>query len=270
MTGRLQPGLCSITLRQLDVAGVVAVAAEAGVEGIEWGADVHVPPGDTAATELAVRLCRDHGIEVTSYGSYLGAGPSEPDELEMAAGAVFDTALALGTSLVRIWTQLGVLSDGPAEDRNLVVRRTARLATLAQERKIDLAVEFHPGTLTDTADSARRLLEELAAPNLRTHWQPDPRLGVDDAIDGLTLVLPWLAHLHVFSWGPDGFADRRALADGAELWTAALELASDAPSDDGNHRFALCEYVRDDEPDQLRADVATLRRWLESTSPPPA
>ena len=42
---RIRPGLCSITFRDLSVDDVVALAADAGLAGIEWGADRHVPPG---------------------------------------------------------------------------------------------------------------------------------------------------------------------------------------------------------------------------------
>ena len=41
----IAPGLCSITLRSLRADAVLALAVHAGIEGIEWGADGHVPPG---------------------------------------------------------------------------------------------------------------------------------------------------------------------------------------------------------------------------------
>ena len=39
----IRPGLCSVTLRGMPPDAVIGVAAEAGLEAIEWGADVHVP-----------------------------------------------------------------------------------------------------------------------------------------------------------------------------------------------------------------------------------
>ena len=45
MTG-VRAGLCSITFRSLDVATIIDLAVSAGLDGIEWGADVHVPVGD--------------------------------------------------------------------------------------------------------------------------------------------------------------------------------------------------------------------------------
>jgi hypothetical protein len=53
-----------------------------------------------------------------------------------------------------------------------------------------------------------------------------------------------------------------ALADGTELWVSALSLADRQGAAVPGHRFALCEYVRDDDPDQFLADARVLRRWL--------
>ena len=48
------PGLCSVTMRQLGVEEVAKLAAESGLRAIEWGGDIHVPPGDpTARTRRA-------------------------------------------------------------------------------------------------------------------------------------------------------------------------------------------------------------------------
>src|SRR5262245_49197041 len=65
-------GLCSITFRSLSADAVLDVAVRAGVEGIEWGADGHAPPGGGAAVDGLATRCRDAGVDVVSYGSYLG------------------------------------------------------------------------------------------------------------------------------------------------------------------------------------------------------
>ncbi|CAN5596324.1 MAG: sugar phosphate isomerase/epimerase family protein [Iamia sp.] len=255
---RLVAGLCSITLRSLTAEEVIGAAQAAGVGGIEWGADVHVRPGDLATAAAVARRGRDLGIEVCSYGSYLGvAGPDAPDEVER----VLDTAEALGTTAVRAWTTLGVTPDVPAVERDRVRDHTAALADAAARRGLAVALEFHPGTLTHTAVDTVALLEDIGRPNLATHWQPDPTLPPDRALDELRRVLPHLAELHVFTWGPAGIDDRRPLADGAALWPAALALA--ASTDRAGPRYALCEYVRDDSPEQLARDVTTLQRWID-------
>src|SRR5699024_11543257 len=63
------PILCSVTFRERSVEEVIDVAQKAGLQGIEWGADVHVPPGNlrramkvydkTVAAEIGRASCRE-------------------------------------------------------------------------------------------------------------------------------------------------------------------------------------------------------------------
>jgi hypothetical protein len=54
-------GLCSVTLRSLAVDEVLATAAGARLGAIEWGGDVHVPPGSPAARDVGHRT-NDAGL----------------------------------------------------------------------------------------------------------------------------------------------------------------------------------------------------------------
>ena len=259
----ISPGLCSITFRSLTTDEVLQAALRAGVEGIEWGADAHVAVGGGPAVDALRARCRDAGIEIVSYGSYLGFGPPEEDETG-TIDAVLDSAEALGAPMVRIWTELGVSPTSPADDRHRVTDRTAQFADAIAALGLIAALEFHPYTLTETAVSANELLTTLARPNLRTHWQPDPALPIDAALSELGQVTQHLAHVHTFFWGASGIDDRHALADGADLWPPAFELADREGASLPGRRFALCEYVRDDDPDQLVVDVDVLREWLRA------
>jgi sugar phosphate isomerase/epimerase len=229
------------------------------VQGIEWGADVHAPPGgDTAVAALGART-REAGLAVVSYGSYLGMAASSDDQIE----AVLETAEALGAPMVRIWAELGVTADSPDDERRRVTEHTSALVDRIATRGLTATLEFHPGTLTETAWSTNQLLEAVGRTELRTHWQPDPSLAAETAIDELAQVTPRLAHLHVFAWGPTGIDDRRPLDDGSELWAVALALADREAAPLPGGRYALCEYVRNDDPDQFVADVRALRGWID-------
>lgn len=259
----IAPGLCSITFRSLSVDDVIAVARRAGVQGIEWGADVHAPPGGGPTITALGQRTRDAGLAIVSYGSYLGMASGTSDAQDDGEiDAVLDTAEALGAPMVRIWTELGVTPDSPTDQRQRVTGHTAALADRIAGRGLTAALEFHPGTLTETARSATALLDAIHHPALRTHWQPDPARSPAAALDELAQMTQHLAHLHVFSWGPTGIGDRRPLADGASLWRPALALADrDAATLPGG-RYALCEYVHDDDPEQFVADARILRGWL--------
>jgi 3-dehydroshikimate dehydratase len=237
--GVITPGLCSVTFRDLDVTTVARHAAHCDLRAIEWGGDVHVPPGDTTAARTARAVCEDLGIDVASYGSYIAAGRDDVD----AARVALDTAVELGAPNVRVW------AEGARAAADLV-----RLCEEARVRELALSLEYHPGTRTATAASTLELLEAAGRPELHTYWQPDPAAAPLDALAALSAVLPHVSHLHVFWWRSD--YTRLPLADGAELWPDALRLAADRP------RIAFLEFVRADAPSQLQADAATLRQWI--------
>jgi hypothetical protein len=194
------------------------------------------------------------------------APPDGPDDVSV--DAVLETAFALAAPMVRIWTEFGVTPTSSDAERRRVTERTGALVDRITEHGLLTALEFHPATLTETATSAEELLTALDRPGLRTHWQPDPALSPAAALDELTLVTPHLAHLHVFAWGAAGIDDRHALVDGEALWAPALALTERDSAALPGHRYALCEYVRDDDPEQFTADVHTLRRWLDALEIP--
>jgi 3-dehydroshikimate dehydratase len=249
-----RPGLCSVTFRQLSVAQVVDVAAAAGLEGIEWGGDIHVPAGDEAAASDAAARCAGQRIMCPSYGSYLGARSPVKDP-----GPTLDTALAIGAPNVRVWCPFGLGAESAEEPRAEVTAGVAAIASAALARRLTVSLEFHPGTLTETSTSAARLLAEVDAPNLFTYWQPAPGGDAADSLQELAVVQPDLSHLHVFWWDKDG--GRLPLERGAGLWPQALSCAAGANRWAGD-RFAFLEFVAADDPAQLAADAATLTRWL--------
>jgi 3-dehydroshikimate dehydratase len=251
---RIAPGLCSVTMRHLTVEEVAKLAAEAGLRAIEWGGDVHVPPGDDTAVRRAVTAAAVAGLECASYGSYLLADGDGAKETALRA---LDAAVALGAPNVRVWTPFGVDPGSPRTGE--VVDALATVAALAAERDLRLGLEFHAHTLTATAASTLDLLAAVDAPNLSTYWQPPywlpARAPADDAAEVASLG-DHLSHLHVYEWA--GAEDRRQLLEGDTRWRAVLAALSDSP------RVAFLEFVAGDDPRALLADARTLHAWLES------
>lgn len=264
MTISILPGLCSITLRELTVENVISAAKEAGLQGIEWGADRHVTPGDLDAAAEVGRHCLDAGILCPSYGTYVMAGHSTQSEVAAAC----ETAAALGATNVRVWAPFGVTPSSTRAERAGIGAALSEAADLAASRGLTMSLEFHPGTLTENAVSTLVLLAEVDRPNVFTYWQPDPALDDSAALSELSAVANDLSHLHVFSWG-DGIHDRLALLDGEDIWRPALSTAHRAGRWKRD-RFAFLEYVRDDSLDQLRRDASTLALWLNQLEQPDA
>jgi 3-dehydroshikimate dehydratase len=198
-------GLCSVTFRALTPREVAEAAAAAGLQTVEWGADVHAPP-DQPATLRGVRdLTAAAGLTTCSYGSYWRAGTHTAD--------------------------------------------------LAATHDLEIACEFHAGTLADTPDAVLDLLAEVDHPALSTYWQPPLGTPADTALAGLAGLLQRtrVSAVHVFSWWPA--QTRLPLQSRAFLWRGALDLVATRLVD------LLLEFVPDDDPAILAREAETLRSW---------
>jgi hypothetical protein len=92
---------------------------------------------------------------------------------------------------------------------------------------------------------------------IKTLWQPPHERPMEENVASLRGVLSWLQHLHVFHWPRRG--ERAPLADGAARWRAYLDVLRER----GATWPLLLEFVRNDDPEQLRVDAATLHRWIQ-------
>jgi 3-dehydroshikimate dehydratase len=254
----VRPGLCSITFRALSAEAVVELAANAGLESIEWGADVHAPPDDPATLDRVRTLTEAAGLVVASYGSYYRAAPGDADPT--APAGLVDAAERLGTTRVRVWAGRYGSAEASTDDRAGTVRELQHACDLAAGAGVELGLEFHRGTLTDTVASTDRLLEEVGRDNLSTYWQPPVGIDDDEAAAGLDALLPHVSAVHVFSWGPGG--ERLPLAARAVLWQRVLTAAQTAPA----CTDALLEFVAGDEPTLLRTEALTLRALLAGSA----
>lgn len=255
LSGMILPGLVSVTFRQLSPAEIVGLVRQAGPAGIEWGGDIHVPHGDLARARAVRALTTGAGLAVAAYGSYYKAAHSEDQGLPFAR--VLETAVTLGAPVIRVWAGPAGSAETPAATRARVVADLDRVAGLAAAAGVQVAAEFHGGTLTDTNESAARLLAEVPHPNFRAYWQPSVNYDDPACLAGIDLIGPRLSHVHVFHW--ETVRNRRPLAEGADRWAKFLRRIAAAPGD----RYALLEFVEADAPASFLRDAATLTAWLK-------
>ena len=247
-------GLVSVSFRKSSPREVVEMARANRLSAIEWGGDVHVPPGDFSTARDVKEMTSNAGLSVLAYGSYVRLG----EEDAATFPRVVQTAAALGAPSIRVWAGRRGSAAADLAYRQRVIDQAREIARIAADAGIVLCYEYHIDTLTDTDASALSLLRATAdEPAIRTLWQPPHERPVEENVAGLRGVLPWLHHVHVFHWPKRG--ERAPLADGAARWRAYLDvLRADARRD----WPLLLEFVRNDDEQQLRADAATLREWI--------
>lgn len=244
-------GIVSVTFKKLQPEEVVQLTAEVGLGAIEWSGDAHVPAGDENTAARVIKLTKGASLKVSAYGSYFRAGAYEKPEIEI--DKVIHSAVILECPLIRIWA--GQLASSEANEmyRQKVIEQGRLLAWKAQAQGICVAWEYHRNTLTDTVESARRLITEV--PEIGCYWQPTADFSLAEQISSIKNILSVLANVHVFHWKNH---ERLPLQDGISEWQKYFVELGKALGD----RYASLEFVRADDIQQFKQDAAVLKKLI--------
>lgn len=246
---KLELGMTSVTFREKSIDQVALLTKKAGLSCIEWGADRHVLPLDFDAVRNARIQMEKNELFCSSYGSYYRMIEKDED----AFRAICKTAKSLGAGIVRAWLgRMGSAKITPEQYADLL-EQTKKLSGIAAQYGQVLAFEFHGKTLNDNGEASVAFLSACAKENVRTYWQP---LSYSDNEKNLSLVLPYLCAVHVFTW--DDEYRRYPLADGTQTWEKYLQILKNA---DISTKLIM-EFVRNDDPDQFLTDAAVLKEWI--------
>ncbi len=249
----LRSGLVSVTFRQLTPEEIISLTAKAGLEGIEWGGDIHVPAGDLKKAREVSRMTENAGLVTAAYGSYyrVGVDPNGVESFEK----VLTTALELKAPTIRVWA--GNKGSAEADEAwwDRIILETRNIADLCKRESVTVSFEYHGGTLTDTPESALRLMKSIDHPQLRCYWQPLRHLNREGRKCGLQKVLPWLGNIHVYHWIDQM---RYSLAEGKMDWSDYFNTIGAIEGE----RFAMLEFVKEDDPACFLEDADTLKKLI--------
>ena len=280
------PGAVSATFKKTPLSAdeIIDLMTDCGLKAVEWSENLHVQPDDPEGAALLRKKTEAAGLKVAAYGSYFRLGENKDP------GQAFERSLrsakALGAPLIRVWAGIQASADVSDEQFRRLSDEASLIAEEAGREQIKVAFEWHKNTLTDTNQSARRLLAQANHPNLYCLWQPTVALtpracrvdGIDflgaeggdvyrlridcgkggyirERVQGIAMMSSRLLNFHVYSW-PDG---KRGPLNAAE-WQYYLDAAADM----GGTHCALLEFVLGDTAEQFRADAKTLLNLLES------
>lgn len=253
----LRPGLVSISFRALSPRDLISACAKSQLEAIEWGADVHAPPDNLENARQVGQMTRDAGLEVAAYGSYWRCDetPFEP---------ILEAALAMCAPLIRVWAGKVDARESTRAGWTQTSQRLAAATALAREANVQVATEFHGGTLTSSGASARRLMQSSEQTQLSTLWQPlrcgpDFEAQIEENVAELHCVAPCLSNVHVYEWADDAEGKRQRLPLSQSAgWPRYVEELRQI----GGSRWLLLEFVPNDDPAILAREAAALRGFI--------
>jgi sugar phosphate isomerase/epimerase len=251
------PGLVSISFRELSAEALIRHAKETGLQAIEWGGDVHVPAGDTAAAARVAEAMKAAGLTTPEYGSYYVIGKSNPGDID----GVIACAGTLGTDTVRVWAYDKSYSACTAEEYANAVADAKRICDLTPD--LQFCLECHNWTLTEDYRDALRYLRDVDRSNFRMFWQPNQFRTHAYNVEACAALLPYIVAVHVFSWEGVNPQTRQTtffpLDYHTERWREYLTILENASAD---NMPCMLEFMHDGRIESLPEAARTLLDWL--------
>ena len=256
-------GVASVSFRKNSVEEIIRAAKAAGLQGIEWGSDVHVPAGDVLRAREVRRLTEEAGMQVTSYGTYYYLGESKDPLREFES--VLQSAEALGVTVVRIWGGKKGSAELSEDEFAALAKEAQQLCDLAAKKNMLVSLECHNNTVADEYHAELRFLETVNRPNMTTYWQPNQNCSEAYNLDSIHALAKYITNLHVFHIRreSDGSITSFPLEDGADVWHRYLSLVRQTAAP----KSALIEFVYDNRIETLASTAKTLTDWVHSELP---
>lgn len=245
-------GLVSISFRSLSPSVIIDGAKKAGLDGIEWGSDVHVPVGDIATAAKVRELTNKAGLKVLAYGSYFHVGRDSVASFDK----VLMSAKELGAPIIRIWAYNKGSADVTKQEFSHIVSDCREIADMVLNAGITLSFECHVNTYTDDYRAALELIRAIDRENVKMFWQPNQFHDEAYNIEAAKTLAPYTTNIHTFYWDAK---NRYPLSDGREIWAKYIECFKD--SRESSHAFLL-EFMHDDSIESLADTAATLKSLL--------
>ena len=201
-------GLVSVSFRKHSVEEIINLARLANLKCIEWGSDIHVPETDFENAKRVAELTQKAGLFVSAYGTYYKLGQG------MDFAPFLKTAKLLRTTNLRVWAGNKKPSDVTVEERKLWTKEAKEISAQAQKEGCRVLFEYHPNTLTETADSALQLIKDVDEESCRLYWQPWYKLSTQENVNELKKVYEYVEMVHMFYW--EDHSVRRFLKEGKD------------------------------------------------------
>lgn len=246
-------GLCSVTFRDKKPEEIIGLVKSAGLEVIEWASDSHVPEDDFLNAEKISKMMDEANLKTSSYGTYYKLGTFSNFE------NILRVAKIIGASTIRVWAGEESSINTSIEKREKIVEDAKRIGKLAEKEGINIGIEYHLNTLTDSPESAEQLMLEINLKNVLLYWQPAESLSVKERIESIPKLAPWIVNVHVFHW--QDYNNRYPLEQGYEEWKQYIERIEKKSLQNINY---LLEFVPgEDQVKGFRESSKTLKMLVE-------
>ena len=255
----------SVTFRQYAYKNFIKHTKLTDLSCIEWGGDIHVPYDNPEKAADVKNEMTANNLITASYGSYYKLGQNNNSDV---FSMILQTAKIISAPIIRVWGGIKNSQNLTAQEREDIIQDTLNIAQTAQNENITgtpvrISLEYHGGTITNTADSAVDFMKEVRnrdGNNVYLYWQPNQYVNFSENKLNLMKICPYLSNIHVFAWDNEA---RLPLSEYKNIWREYINIIKNCTSPDSRHDFLL-EFVKDDSVEQFADDAKILIELLEN------
>lgn len=233
-------GLSSVSYRNSAPEAVIAAAVGAGLGGIEWTADTHVPHGNLQRAEGMMIATLRAGLTISAYGSFYRL-----DRDPATFPTVLETARRLQAPVIRVW------GGSPGAELATLAAAGAAVADQAGKHGITICLEPNERTAVPDFPTLEKVLDRANHPFLRACWTT-----LDSAEEGTPIpetLCARIALAHIRNWFPKPGMDWHGRG-----YLAVLKRLAEHHRSSALDRWALIEYLEDDRPETLKRNAVAL------------
>jgi hypothetical protein len=247
-------GLSSQAFPAMTTKEILKLAVEAGLEGVEWAAESHLPPGDNSAAQNLMMETLMAGLSVVSYSALYRVRPGE--ESGLAFKSLLDTTQSLHAPILRVFAGDHPWSKSGPEAREAIVSELKRLGDLAAERGITVCLSLSRGTAVEDYAEAEALLDALAHPFVRLAWEALPGGRGEEATAAVERLTARTSLL--LARRSDRLGRSSPLAGDGDEWQKRFRAYLAGEAEPKMSRFVLLGRIGDADVARLREDSAYL------------
>lgn len=244
-------GLVSISFRDNTPEEIIEAAANAGLDCIEWGSDVHLKADDIPRARQIKSQTLAAGLAMPSYGTYFGIEKPDWDGLEQC----LKMADQMEIPMLRIWPPDQKKPDYHSARYKEYVVSCRRVADRAKQYHKLICFECHQGILTDNYQTTLKFIEDIDRENIKMYWQPNQFKSFAYNLEAARELRHLVTNIHVFHWKN---MDRFPLAQGESEWKAFAQLFRQS----GRENVYMLEFMYNDSIAALKSETEAMKKIL--------
>lgn len=217
---RLKKSVCTSGFKDWSLDKIIEWAQPLGFNGLElWMGHIDKFQEENGPIDKLKKQIETKGFEVPIISGYTFfsngfSGEHDMEQEYKRMQRLLDVARQIGSPMVRTFAGHASSRDASPEQWGQMVSNFKKVVELADKYEINIGVEVHYNTFADTAESIKRLMQEVDHPRFKIVFD-GANLNFEriPQMEALAELYEWVEHVHLknYKWDHDNWYKSKAV-----------------------------------------------------------